>query len=579
MDVTQSLEPLIEKMKAQRRPANECALIRRAYEFAASAHRGQKRKSGDPYIIHPLATAERLIEMRLDTPTVAAALLHDVCEDTDCAPDTIAKNFGDEIAFLVKGVTKVDRIKYKGTERSAESLRQMFLAIAEDIRIILIKLVDRLHNMETLQHLPSAKQKRIALETLEIYAPLSYRLGIKELSGRLEDLAFPYVYPQEHAWLMKTTKEKYEDWDRYIAAVKPVVAEALKRENIPVADIHARAKRYYSLYRKLLKYDMDITKINDIVALRIVVPSIEDCYMTLGAVHHLWRPLPGRIKDYIALPKDNGYRSLHTTVFGPGERLLEIQIRTIEMHEESERGIAAHWAYAEFKRQKSADYAASKTAPIDNKRFAWIRQLQEWQKEFSNPEEFLEALKIDFFKNRIFVLTPKGDVINLPEGATPVDVAYEIHTDIGNAAVGAKVNGKMIALNHELKTGDIVEILTQKNKKPSASWLQFVKSAHARKRIASSIKKITEELQFQSKKAELVEFRVTFRDRIGMLRDISNVFVRSKINIKHVVNDSKHRALPVLVVLAPIKSRPELERLLMKIKEVKGVEEVGYKLL
>lgn len=574
-----TVKSLIEKASAQKRSREDIALICRAYEFAESAHQGQKRKSGEPYIIHPLATASRLLDMRLDTPAIAAALLHDVCEDTACAPDTIEKNFGKEIAFLVKGVTKVNKIKYKGTERSAESLRQMFVAIAEDIRIVLIKLVDRLHNMETLAHLPQAKQKRIALETLEIYAPLAWRLGIKNLSGQLEDLAFPYVYPQEYEWLMKTTREKYEDWERYVNTAKPVVAHALEREKIRFIDIHGRAKRYYSLYRKLLKYEMDITKINDIVALRVIVPSLEDCYATLGAVHHLWRPLPGRIKDYIALPKHNGYRSLHTTVFGPEERLLEIQIRTREMHEESEYGIVAHWAYDEFKRQDPLGYAAGKTAPAAPKHLIWIQQLREWQKEFANSDEFLEALKIDFFKNRIFVLTPKGDVINLPEGATPIDVAYEIHSDIGNTAIGAKVNGKMVALDHELKTGDVVEILTQKNKKPNSSWLQFVKSAHAKKKIASSLKKITEEMRFQKSRGETVEFRVTCRDRIGLLRDVSNVFARSNINIRHVVNDTKHRAFPVIVIQAAIKNRRDVERLMVRLKEIKNVEEVGYALL
>ncbi len=574
-----TVNSLLEKMKIQARPDQDSALIKKAYDFASHAHEGQKRKSGEPYIVHPMATALRLAEMRLDAPTIAAALLHDVCEDTEYTIADIKKNFGDEIAFLVEGVTKLDKIRYRGTERTAESLRKMFLAIAEDIRIVLLKLVDRTHNMETLGHLPPEKQRRIALETLEIYAPLAYRLGIQELSGKLEDLAFPYVYPKEHEWIMRTAQEKYEDWDQYVKKIKPFIAEELAREKIKFLDIHARAKRYYSLYKKLLKYDMDISKITDLVALRVIVPTVEDCYATLGVVHKLWRPMPGKIKDYIALPKPNGYRSLHTTVFGPEERPVEIQMRTDEIHEEAEYGIAAHWAYSEFKRTQTASYAEEKQALVNRKQYAWIEQLREWQKEFDKPDEFLESLKIDFFKNRIFVLTPKGDVFDLPEGATPVDFAYHIHTDIGNSATGAKVNGKMTALDHQLKNGDVVEILTQKNKKPSRDWLGFVKSAQARKKVSSVLKKLREENTFEKRGGETVELNLTIKDRVGLLRDVTNVLARQKINIKKVVTDTKNQAWAVLSIQAPFKNRVQLEKTRVKLKEVKGVEEVGYKLL
>ncbi len=553
------------------------ALIRSAYDFAAKAHERQKRKSGEPYIIHPLSTALRLANMRLDASTIAAALLHDVCEDTACTATDLKKNFGEEIAFLVEGVTKLDKIKYRGTERSAESLRKMFLAVAEDVRIVLIKLVDRLHNMETLAHVAAEKQKRIALETLEIYAPLAYRLGIGELKGQLEDLAFPYVYPKEYEWLVGLIKNHSADRRRYMENLSPLVVGEFKRENIAFLNVHTRVKHLYSLYKKLLKYDMDLTKVYDLVALRVVVDTIEQCYAALGAIHKLWRPMPGLVKDYIALPKPNGYRSLHTTVFGPEGHTVECQIRTHEMHEEAENGIAAHWAYSETK--GGSRYARGEASFAPQKELLWIQQLREWQKEFKNPDEFLEALKIDFFKNRIFVLTPKGDVIDLPEGATPIDFAYQVHTGIGHIAAGARVNNKMIPLDYQLHNGDVVEIMTQRNKKPSPDWLNFVRSAHARKKIAAFFRKEREEETFLRRQVETAQLRISARDRVGLLRDISEVMTRHKINMKSVITDTKRRLYPVLTVEAPFKNRTELEKLMVRLKKVKGVKEVGYKLV
>ncbi len=517
--------------------------------------------------------------MHLDAPAVAAAFLHDVCEDTKYTSEDIKKEFGDEVAFLVEGVTKLNKIKYKGAERTAESLRKMFLAIAEDIRIVILKLVDRIHNMQTLSFLPPEKQKRIAMETLEIYAPLAYRLGMTELSGDLEDLTFPYVLPAEYEWIESHAKDRYADLDRYIRVLKPLLEEELTKEHIRVIKIDARAKHKYSLYKKLLKYDMDLEKITDIIALRVIVPTIEACYATLGVIHKLWPPMPGKIKDYIALPKPNGYRSIHTTVFGPEGKPVEIQMRTPEIHEEAESGIAAHWAYTEFKKRDTNGVKRGKHSFAEGKQTAWILQLREWQKEFENPSEFLESLKIDFFKNRIFILTPKGDVFDLPEGSTPIDVAYRVHTDIGNTAVGARVNGKMVALDHPLRNGDIIEILTQKNKKPNPDWLHIVKSTEARKKISSFVRKMEEEKRFQKQGGELVEFRITAHDRVGLLRDVTDAFAKSKINLKHVGMDTKNRTFPVLIIQAPVKNRPELEKLMIKIKGVKGVEEVGYKLL
>ncbi len=484
------LEPLDPILKTQTRSSwepSDLDMIEKAYLRAARAHAGQKRKSGDPYITHPLTTARRLADMGLDAHTIAAALLHDTCEDTSYTIADMQKEFGEEIARMVRGVTKLDRFRYQGNERGAESLRKMFLAVGEDIRIVILKLVDRLHNMETLAYLAPEKQKRIARETIEIYAPLAYRLGIGELKGRLEDLAFPYVAPEEYTWLMENLKSHYEERLSYIERLKPIVAQELAREKIPFLDIHARAKHYYSLYKKLPKYNMDVGKVHDLIALRVIVSTVEECYATLGALHGLWRPVPGFVKDYIALPKPNGYQSLHTTVFGSEGKKVEFQIRTKKMHEEAEFGIAAHWAYAAQKTTKA--YGEKRISFAKHRELAWIKQLREWQKDFEKPNEFLEALKIDFFQDRIFALTPKGEAFDLPEGATPVDFAYHIHSDIGNAAVGARVNDKMVPLHYALKNGDVVEILTQKNKKPSAGWLGFVKSANARKKIASFLKK------------------------------------------------------------------------------------------
>ena len=552
-------------------------LITQAYEFADAAHRGQKRKSGAPYITHPMATAQRLAEMGLDSQSIAAALLHDVCEDTKHPIEEVRKMFGETIAFLVEGVTKLDKVRYRGNARSAESLRKMFLAIAEDIRIVLIKLVDRLHNMETLEFLAPEKQKRIAIETLEIYAPLAYRLGIGELKGQLEDLAFKYVHPEQYEWLSKTLREHFASHHDYIEHLKPMVAKELEKENITFRDIHARAKHAYSLYRKLIKYDMDVDKVYDLLAIRIIVDTIEDCYAALGVVHKLWKPVPGLVKDYISLPKPNGYRSLHTTIFGPEGRTVEFQIRTQEMHDEAENGIAAHWAYAEEKGTKS--YAKRNASFAPQKELGWIQQLRDWQKDFDKPDEFLEALKIDFFKNRIFVLTPKGDVIDLPEGATAVDAAYLIHSDIGDTAVGARVNGKMVALDYPLKNREVVEIITQKNKKPNRDWLSFVKTAGARQKINSFLKKTEEQSLFNKRGGEIVELRLSVHDRVGLLRDISIVFTRQKINMKSVVTETKNRAYPVIVIHIVLKQRIDLEKIMVKLKEVKGVVEIGYKLM
>lgn len=475
-----SFETLSEKIN-RNNPEADLELIKKAFDFANKAHAGQTRRSGEPYIQHSLATAETLAEMKLDSQTIAAGLLHDVADDTEVSLEQIKKEFGKEIAQLVDGVTKLGKLKYRGVERQVENLRKMFLAMAEDIRVVLIKLTDRLHNMKTLGILPSEKQQRIALETMEIYAPLANRLGIGRLKGELEDLSFQYLLPGEYHWVKDQMKEKLEQREEYIKKIIPVLKKEMAKEGVKPLRLLWRAKHYFSLYKKLQRHEMNLSRVYDLVALRIIVPTVEDCYSTLGILHQLWRPLPGRIKDYIALPKPNGYQSLHTTVFCQGGKIIEIQIRTEKMDNEAEHGIAAHWYYSEQKGFKA--YLKKIFTPAPEKELKWIGQLQEWQKQTQSSDEFFKSLKIDFFKDRIFVFTPKGDVIDLPEGATPVDFAYYIHSEIGHRCQGAKIDGKLSSLETPLRNGQVVEIVVQKQSKPSLDWLKFVKTNVAQNRI------------------------------------------------------------------------------------------------
>ncbi len=471
-------------------------LIKKAYRFAEEAHRGQKRQSGEDYIIHPLYTAYYLSELKLSPTTVAAGLLHDVVDDTPITQKQIKKEFGKDIAFLVEGVSKLGKIKYRGVERYIENLRKVFFAMAKDIRVILIKLCDRLHNLQTLKYLPPEKAKRIAIETLDIYAPICFRLGMREMTGRLEDAAFPFAYPNEYKQLLEQVKEKYEERKKYLRKVQPIVLKQLKKHGIQPIAVDHRSKHYWSLYKKLQRYDNDLSKIYDLVAMRIIVKNVEDCYKTIGVIHELWNPLLGRIKDYIATPKTNGYRSLHTTVFCVGGKITEFQIRTLEMHKEAEYGIAAHWYYSEQKGLKA--YIKRLITKPPEKEHRWIAQLGEYQEKTRglSPDKYLESLKLDFFRNRIFVFTPRGDVIDLPEGATPVDFAYAIHTEIGDHCNQAKVDGKITALDRELKNGEMVEIIVDKNRKPSRDWLNFVKTNLARYRIKNCFK---EEIKIDKK--------------------------------------------------------------------------------
>ncbi|MBI2064670.1 MAG: bifunctional (p)ppGpp synthetase/guanosine-3',5'-bis(diphosphate) 3'-pyrophosphohydrolase [Candidatus Yanofskybacteria bacterium] len=459
------------------------ALIQKAYITAELAHRGQKRLSGEEYITHPLQVANFLSELKMDATTIIAGLLHDTLEDTDISAENLKNQFGQEILFLVEGVTKLGKIEYspdqpnkKTVSENINSLKKMFFAMAEDIRVILIKLADRYHNMETLRYQSKPAQKRIASETLEIFAPIAARLGMGNLKGQLEDMSFPYVYPDEYAWFMKNVRDKYTDRMNYIDRTKPLIKRYLTDAGINVVDLHSRAKYHYSLYNKIKMHEMDVEKVYDLVAMRIIVPDIKSCYEALGIIHKHYKPLPGLIKDYIAIPKPNGYRSLHTTIFCEKGRIVEIQIRTPDMHDHAENGIAAHWAYSE----------SGKKMPLkaDLKETKWIAQLKEFLQDMK-PKDGLTGLKIDFFKNRIFAFTPKGDVKDLPEGATPIDFAYSIHTDLGHAIKGAKINGKIVPLNHKLANGDVVEIIKSKIMKPSFDWLKMVKTNEAKKKIKS----------------------------------------------------------------------------------------------
>jgi GTP pyrophosphokinase len=430
--------------------------------------------------------------MKLGAEAIIAGLLHDVVEDTNCSLETIKSEFNEEIAFLVQSLTKISNIKYqaeqgeKETDLEKENFRNMILAMAKDLRVILIKLADRLDNMKSLWVLETEKQKRKATETLEIFAPLAYRLGLTDIGAQLEDLSFPYVYPEEYKLTRQIVGRKREQLESYLKSIVPLVEKKLKETNLKPLAIKYRTKHLYSIWRKLQKEDMDIKRVYDLVAMRIIVSQTEDCYATLGAIHQMWKPVPGRFKDYIALPKPNGYQSLHTTVFAEKGRIVEIQIRTKEMDEEAEWGIAAHWIYGTRKETKG--YKKKKIF-IPPKNFYWIQQLQDWQKTFYNSSQFLESLKVDFFKDRIFVLTPKGDIIDLPEGATPIDFAYQVHTEIGNQAREAKVNDKLVPLSYQLKSGEVVEIILQKGKLPSASWLEFVKMSETKKKIEEILRR------------------------------------------------------------------------------------------
>jgi guanosine-3',5'-bis(diphosphate) 3'-pyrophosphohydrolase len=448
-------------------------MVRKAYERAAMAHTGQRRLSGEDYVNHPMEVAAILADLELDAETIAAALLHDTVEDTALTADEVEREFGPEVARLVEGVTKLGRISLRSDQQQqAENIRKMMVAMAEDLRVVLIKLADRLHNMRTLDPLPDVKRRKISRETLDIYAPLAHRLGIGQIKWELEDLAFKYLEPEAYDDVAKRILRKRHEREALVSDLREILARELEKVGI-VAEITGRPKHIYSVWQKMTRENKDFTEIYDLSAIRVQVDSVRDCYGVLGVVHSLWKPVPGRFKDYVAMPKSNGYQSLHTTVITHTGEPIEIQIRTHEMHRVAEFGVAAHWTYKE----------GGKDASFDQK-LSWLRSLLEWQSDLGDAESFLDTVKVDLFQDEVYVFTPKGDVLNLPAGSSPVDFAYRIHTEVGHRCIGAKVNGRMVPLDYELKNGEIVEVLTSKGPHgPSRDWLNFVKSASAKERI------------------------------------------------------------------------------------------------
>jgi GTP diphosphokinase / guanosine-3',5'-bis(diphosphate) 3'-diphosphatase len=476
-------------------------LITRAFRYAAEAHEGQQRRSGEPFILHPVGVAKICAELRLDEPTLCAALLHDVVEDTDHDLADVRTEFGDEVAQLVEGVTKLTRIQFQSREQAeAENYRKMVVAMSEDVRVILIKLADRLHNMRTIEYLGKQKQIQKAKETLEVYAPLAHRLGIHALKWELEDLAFQTLHPRKYEEIKTMVAERRADREGHVAEAADVLQRELAKVDIP-AEISGRAKHFYSIYDKMVKKGREFNEIYDLTAMRVIVErngdeGTRDCYGALGLIHSLWKPMPGRFKDYIAMPKFNGYRSLHTTVIGPEGRPLEIQVRTREMHETAELGVAAHWAYTRAnKRASSADAEWN----------AWVKQLMDAHAEESDAREFVKSFRTDLFDEEVFVFTPKGEVKTLPAGATPIDFAYAVHTDVGHRTVGAKVNGRIVPLHYKLKSGDRVEVLTSKSGRgPSRDWLSLVASSRARNKIRQFFSREQKE-DYEAKGRELLE--------------------------------------------------------------------------
>ncbi len=488
------------------------ALVKKAYETATKAHEGHKRYSGEPYMSHVAAVAFRLSEMGMGPRTVAAALLHDTIEDTELTPEDIRREFGDEILFLVEGVTKLSSVRYYGTDRHNESLRKLFVATSQDIRVLIIKLVDRLHNMSTLEFVPKEKQLRIARETLEIYVPVAHRLGMGLIRKELEDLAFPYVYPEEYARVTELVQKKAGKSQEILEKERKVLQKKLAEAGITSFNTSYRVKGLFSLFHKLKRKDWNIDQVYDLLAMRVVLPSVEDCYKTLGVIHEIWRPLPQRVKDYIAFPKPNGYKSIHTTVTTQSGTILEIQIRTEQMHHESEYGIASHIIYKDkaagknknetwfsnllpslfrpfaWRDAKTGDDKIIKEDEHKSKIPLWISQIGEmYTSDKSSGQEFIDDMRQDFFHHRIFVFTPNGDVVDLPVGATPIDFAYAIHSEVGDKMSGAIVNKKLVSLGTELKNGDLVEIETKKNAKPTAKWLDMTKTSVAKRHIRSAI--------------------------------------------------------------------------------------------
>ncbi|HYR55632.1 MAG TPA: bifunctional (p)ppGpp synthetase/guanosine-3',5'-bis(diphosphate) 3'-pyrophosphohydrolase [Myxococcaceae bacterium] len=502
-------------------PDPDLDAIKKAYVYSAKVHQGQLRNSGEPYLVHPLEVAGILAQLHLDEASIVTGLLHDTIEDTLATAEELTELFGPEVAQLVDGVTKLSKFSASATlsqeEKQAENFRKMIIAMAQDIRVILVKLADRTHNMRTLEHMPEEKQQRIARETLDIYAPLANRLGISWIKTELEDLSLRYLKPQEYSDLLEKVNRRRKERERYIEQVVHLIEGKLQERQIE-GRVSGRFKHIYSIYKKMKAQGIDFDQIHDVIAFRLIMPTVPSCYEALGLIHQLWKPVPGRFKDFIAIPKPNMYQSLHTAVIGPMSERMEVQIRTEEMHRIAEEGIAAHWAYKEGKSLISKD----------DEKFAWLRQLMEWQQDLKDPKEFLETVKVDLFTDEVFVFTPKGDVKSLPRGATPVDFAFAIHSDIGNRCVGAKVNGKIVPLRYKLKNGDMVEVLTNPQAHPSKDWLTFVKTSRAQQRIRSFIKQQQREKSLQlgreltDKEFRRFSLNLNKMMKSGELKELSN---------------------------------------------------------
>ncbi len=477
------LQDLVARVTAYHPEADE-ALLTKAFEFGRRYHDGQVRKSGEPYFVHPVAVAKIIAELRLDSASLCAALLHDTVEDTPASLDDVGREFGEEVAFLVDGVTKLSKFNFTSKEdRQAESFRKMLLHMARDIRVLLVKLADRLDNMRTLDHMKPEAQERIARETLEIYAPLSNRLGISWMKSELEDLSFKHTEPEGYAEVQRRVADLVRQREGYIERSRALLQSRLAEAGFH-AEVHGRVKHLYSIWRKMRAADCDFEKVFDVIAFRANVESAADCYAVLGVIHGMFTPIPGRFKDYIALPKANGYQSLHTTVLGPELERMEIQIRTREMNRVAEQGIAAHWKYKE----RPKNVAGNTIDHKDAQRFAWLRQLMEWQKELKDPQEFLESVKVDLFQDEVYAFTPKGDVKIFPRGATPIDFAYAIHSDVGNRCAGARINGAIATLRSQLRSGDVVEIITESKQRPNEDWLEHAVTTRAKSKIRTFLR-------------------------------------------------------------------------------------------
>ncbi len=545
--IDERFEVLLRHVQANR-PTEDVSLIRKAWDFCVQHHKGQMRASGEPYIIHPLEVAEVLAEMKMDSTAIAAGLLHDAVEDTPATSEEIEAGFGDQVAHIVEGVTKIDKIQFANREdRQAENVRKMLLAMVTDVRVVLIKLADRLHNMRTLEHLQPDRQEAIARETLDIYAPLAHRLGMGKVRGELEDLAFRYTDPVSFEQVAAAVESRRIEGEQFLRGVEDTLVDQLRENNI-AARVEWRIKRYYSIYQKLQRSKITFDQVYDLLAIRVVTADVAACYAVFGLIHTLWRPVPGRIKDFIAIPRANRYQSLHTTVIGEGGHQFEVQIRTEDMHRIAEEGIAAHWKY------KAGDGAVTAR---DEERLNWIRQLVEWQKEMTDPNEFLSSLKMDLYPDEVYTFTPKGKVVVVPSDATPVDFAYTIHTEVGHTCVGAKVNGRMVPLRTKLRTGDIVEIVTQKDHKPSRDWLTFVKSPRARNKIKHWLnedqRRRAVEIGRKLLEREARKFKVPMSQIDGQdLSRIANEYgVATAVDLLALLGQGKHSAHQVLNKLSP----------------------------